>query len=89
MASSHGIPDAKELINSDETFSYYWGTVAVVKCIRTVVFAAMVNFPGGYGIRPYAVEGDARHRPGRFPLGVETFPLQTVALPATINADYL
>lgn len=88
MASLHGIPDAKELINSDETFSYYWGTVAVVKCIRTVVFAAMVNFPGGYGIRPYAVEA-MLVIDREFPLGVETFPLQTVALPATINADYL
>ena len=74
MASLHGIPDAKELINSDETFSYYWGTVAVVKCIRTVVFAAMVNFPGGYGIRPYAVEGDARHDPGGFRWALKRFP---------------
>ena len=28
--------------------------------------AAMAMFPGGYGIRPYGVGVDARHRPGKF-----------------------
>ena len=26
----------------------------------------MAMFPGGYGIRPYGVGVDARHRPGKF-----------------------
>ena len=47
--------------------------------------AAMASFPGGYGIRPYAVGVDARHRPGRAaaaagPAGGQWPPLQSEAL---------
>ena len=43
---------------------------------------AMASLPGGYGIRPYAVAVDARHRPGRAaaaarPAGGQWPPLQS------------
>ena len=41
--------------------------------------AAMASFPGGYGIRPYAVGVDARHRPGRAAAAAGP-PLQSEAL---------
>ena len=44
--------------------------------------AAMASLPGGYGIRPYAVGVDARHRPGKAaaaarPAGDQWPPLQS------------
>ena len=47
--------------------------------------AAMASLPGGYGIRPYAVVVDARHRPGKAaaaarPAGGQWPPLQSEAL---------
>ena len=44
--------------------------------------AAMASLPGGYGIRPYGVGVDARHRPGRAaaaarPAGGQWPPLQS------------
>ena len=47
--------------------------------------AAMASLPGGYGIRPYAVGVDARHRPGRAAAAARSAggqwpPLQSEAL---------